>query len=283
MKKLIEGNGVLYVVATPIGNLEDITIRAIEILKNIDIIAAEDTRHTLKLLNHYLIKKPIFSYHEHNKYKVDNKFINLLKEGKKIALVTDAGTPGISDPGEDIIKKAIDNGIAVVPLPGPTALITALVISGLKTDKFIFEGFLPTKKSERKKIFEDLSKERRTIIIYESPHSLRNTLNDILKFLGNRKISISREITKLHEEVIRAEIEYVIDNIEKFKIKGEFVIVIEGSKIKKDENIKFNILRIEDHYEEYIKLGYDKKIALKKVADDRNVSRKEIYNIIFKK
>jgi len=278
-------NGCLYIVSTPIGNLNDITIRALDILKNVDIIAAEDTRHTLKLLNHFSIKKTLISYHEHNKYKVDDKLISKLNEGKNIALVSDAGTPGISDPGEDIIRKAIDKGINVIPIPGPSALVTAVIISGLKTDRFVFEGFLPPKKTDRKKLIEFLKKENRTIILYESPHSLKNTIQELYQILGNRKIAILRELTKIHEEAIRGTFEEVLNLIEEKRLKGEMVIVIEGKENSYDdeESKGLNLLCIEEHFNEYIKLGNDKKEAMKKVANDRGVSKKDIYNILFKK
>jgi 16S rRNA (cytidine1402-2'-O)-methyltransferase len=275
--------GILYIVSTPIGNLKDITKRAIEILNNADIIAAEDTRHTLKLLNHLSIKKPLMSYHEHNKNKVDNKIIEILKQGKNIALVSDAGTPSISDPGFEIIKRANEEEVNVIGVPGPCAAILALTISTLKTDRFVFEGFLPNKKNERKKIIESVKNEDKTVIIYISPHSLKSTLQELFNILGKRKIVLVKELTKVHEEVKIGYIEELLNEIKDNTIKGEYVLLIEG--IEKNENkfIKFNLLSIKEHFNEYIKLGYEKNDSIKKVAKDRCVSKKDIYNLLFKK
>ncbi|CCQ93241.1 Ribosomal RNA small subunit methyltransferase I [[Clostridium] ultunense Esp] len=267
--------GILYICPTPIGNLEDITLRTIRILKEVDLIAAEDTRHTIKLLNHYDIKKPLISYHEHNKKSKGELLIEKLKSGENIALVTDAGMPGISDPGEDLIRLSIEEGIEVIVLPGPTASIAALVISGLPTDKFVFEGFLPSKKRDRIKELERLKSETRTIILYEAPHRLLTLLKDMEKVLGNRQISISRELTKLHEETFRG---YLSEGIEKFetqKPKGEFVLIVKGAEIKEED--LFEGINIKEHIKLYMEEGLSKRDAVKKVAEDRGISRNLVY------
>ncbi|MCF6464342.1 16S rRNA (cytidine(1402)-2'-O)-methyltransferase [Clostridium sp. Cult2] len=267
--------GILYICPTPIGNLEDITFRTIRTLREVDLIAAEDTRHTIKLLNHYNIKKPLISYHEHNKKSKGHLLIEKLKSGINIGLVTDAGMPGISDPGEDIIHLSIENGIEVIVLPGPTASITALVASGFPTNKFAFEGFLPSKKKDRIKELERLKDEKRTIIFYEAPHRVLNLLKDMEKVLGNRQISISRELTKIHEETFRG---YISDGIKKFEIqnpKGEFVLIVKGAEIEKKDI--FENISIKEHLELYIEEGLTKKDAVKKVAEDRGISKNLVY------
>lgn len=267
--------GILYICPTPIGNLEDITLRTIRILKEVDLIAAEDTRHTIKLLNHYNIKKPLISYHEHNKKSKGDLLIEKLKSGQDIGIVTDAGMPGISDPGEDIIHLSIQNGIEVIVLPGPTASIAALVVSGLPTDKFVFEGFLPSKKKDRIKELERLKDETRTIILYEAPHRLLSLLMDMEKVLGNRQISISRELTKIHEETFRG---YISEGIEKFeaqKPKGEFVLIVKGAEIKEED--LFQNISIKEHIKLYMEEGLSKKDAVKKVAEDRRMSKNLVY------
>lgn len=271
MEQKQKGN--LYVVATPIGNLEDITLRAIKTLKEVDLIAAEDTRHTLKLLNHLEITKPMISYHRHNEEIRCENLIKELKEGKNIALVSDAGTPGICDPGEEIIKKCIEEDIKVIPLPGACAMINALIASGISTKEFSFLGFLPLNKKNRKEKIEEIKNSNKTIIIYEAPHKLKNTLNDLSSILEDRKIVLARELTKIHEEYIRATINELIEKAE--NLKGEIVLIIEGNKIK-EEN-KLNNLTLEEHFEFYKKQGLDKKEIIKKIAKDRNVSKNEIY------
>jgi len=274
--------GVLYLCATPIGNLEDITLRCIRILGEVDIIAAEDTRQTLKLLNHLKIRKPLISYHEHNKYEKGMELVELLRSGKKIALVSDAGMPAISDPGEELVRMCIKNNIDIIPLPGPTASLTALIVSGFSTARFCFEGFLPTNKKERRERLEKLSAETRTIILYEAPHRLVDTLIDIRKHLGNRQISVSREITKKFEETIRGDISQIIDIFKERDAKGEFVLIIEGMNEKElvaKEIKKWDNITIEEHIKMYIRQGIDKKEAIKKVAEDRKLPRKEIYKI----
>lgn len=266
-------SGDLYLVATPIGNLEDITLRAIKVLKDVDIIAAEDTRHTLKLLNHLEIRKPLISYHRHNEDIKTTILIDKLLEGKNIALVTDAGTPAISDPGEEVVKQAIKNNIRITPIPGACALINALIVSGFDTKQFSFYGFLPINKKNRKVKFDELKKEKSTIILYEAPHKLLNTLNDILKYLGNVNIVLAKEITKIHEDFIRGKVQDIINNIK--DVKGEFIIVIEPKEIeseKVDEN-----LNLEELYIKYKNQGLEKKEIIKRIAKDKGVNKNEIY------
>ena len=266
--------GTLFVCPTPIGNLEDITLRTLRTLKEVDLIAAEDTRRTIKLLNHYKIKKPLTSYHEHNKWEKGKVLLKKLKNGEKIGLVSDAGMPGISDPGKELIKSSIEENIEVKVLPGPTASITALILSGLPTDKFVFEGFLPSNKKDRIKELERLKKEQRTMIIYESPYRLVSMLKDVNEILGNRQISISRELTKVYEETFRGTVE---EGIKKFKDqkKGEFVIIVEGGEI--EEENPFEKISIKDHIRMYIEEGFSKKEAVKKVALERNLPKNQVY------
>ena len=267
-------SGILYLVATPIGNLEDMTLRAIRILKEVDLILAEDTRNTLKLLNHFEIKKPLVSYHRHNEeIKVDN-LIEKLKKGENIAVVSDAGTPGISDPGEVIVKEAIKNNIEVIPIPGACAGINALIASGLDTKEFVFIGFLPLNKKLRKEKFKEIEKETKTIIVYEAPHKLKNTLEDLKAIVQNRKVVLAREITKIHEEFIRGSIDEIISKSD--NLKGEMVILIEGAKFKEKET-ELDKISLEEHYELYKNQGLDKKEIIKKIAKDRGVSKNEIY------
>lgn len=272
--------GILYIVATPIGNLEDITLRAIRILKEVDLIAAEDTRHTLKLLNHLDISKPMISYHRHNEEVRVEVLIKELKEGKSIAVVSDAGTPGICDPGETIIKKCIEENIKIVPIPGACAMINALIVSGIDTGEFTFLGFLPLNKKNRKNKIEEIKNSNKTIILYEAPHKIKNTLNDLKDILENRKIVIAREITKIHEEYIRGTVENILKIVD--KLKGEMIIIIEkNEKDIKEDN--FNDLTLEEHYELYNKHGFDKKEIIKKIARDRKVSKNEIYKFFIDK
>lgn len=266
--------GILYIVATPIGNLEDITLRAIRILEEVDLIAAEDTRHTLKLLNHLNISKPMISYHRHNEEIRVERLIKELKEGKNIAVVSDAGTPGICDPGEQIIKKCIDEKINIVSIPGACAMINALVVSGINTDEFTFLGFLPLNKKNRKYKLEEIKNSDKTIILYEAPHKLKNTLNDLKNILENRKIVIARELTKIHEEYIRGTIEEILEIVD--ELKGEIIIVIEKNEIKIKEN-DLNNLTLEEHFAFYKNQGYEKKEIIKRIAKDKNVNKNEIY------
>ena len=267
-------SGKIYLVATPIGNLEDITLRALRILKEVDLIAAEDTRNTLKLLNRYEISKPLVSYHRHNEeVKVDN-LINKLKDGQSIAIVSDAGTPGISDPGEVVVKEAIKNNIDVVPIPGACAAINALICSGLDTKEFAFMGFLPLNKKLRKEKLNEIKKETKTLVIYEAPHKLKNTLQDLKEIVEDRKIVLARELTKIHEEYIRGNIDEIIQKSE--NLKGEMIILIEGAK-KQEEQCSLNNLSLEEHYKYYENLGLEKKEIIKKVSKDRGVNKNEIY------
>lgn len=267
--------GILYICPTPIGNLEDITLRTIRILGEVDLIAAEDTRHTIKLLNHYDIKKPLTSYHEHNIKEKGIELIEKLNEGKSIALVSDAGMPGISDPGQELIRQAIDEGIDVIALPGATASITALVISGLPTDKFIFEGFLSSKKGERKKELDKIKEYRKTTIIYEAPHRLINLLEDMVEILEDRKISISRELTKKYEETFRGTAAEALEKFTATGIKGEFVIIVDGNHEEKEiEEIDIGQL-----LEKYISEGFTKKEAVKKVSEETGIAKNLVYKI----
>ena len=267
--------GTLYVVATPIGNLDDITLRAIKILQEVDLIAAEDTRHTLKLLNHLEISKPMISYHRHNEETKSDVLIEKLQEGQNIALVSDAGTPGICDPGEEVIKKCIEIGINVVPIPGACAMINSLICSGIETKEFTFLGFLPLNKKLRKKKLDEIKNANKTVIIYEAPHKLDTTLKDLKNVLSNeRNITLAREITKIHEEFIRGNIDEILENSE--NLKGEIVLVIEGNKECKEENY-LNNLTIEEHFKFYENQGFLKKDIIKKVAKDRNMNKNDVY------
>ncbi|MBZ4646108.1 MAG: rRNA (cytidine1402-2-O)-methyltransferase [Petroclostridium sp.] len=272
--------GTLYLCATPIGNLEDITLRALRILREVDLIAAEDTRQTIKLLNHFEINKPLTSYYEHNKVEKGKYIVEQLLQGKDIALVSDAGTPGISDPGEDLVKLCIQNGITVSALPGPVAAITGLILSGLSTGRFCFEGFLAVNKRNRREHLEAIKNDTRTLIFYEAPHKLTNTLKDMLQILGNRNIAIARELTKKFEEVIRCTIEEAIQKFEQNMPKGEFVLIIEGAnkqQVEEEKQREWAEISIYDHINMYISQGIDRKEALKKVAKDRGLSKREVY------
>lgn len=273
--------GTLYLVATPIGNLEDITLRALRVLREVDIIAAEDTRQTLKLLNHYKIKKTLVSYYEYNKIKKGDYLINRLLKGDNIALVSDAGTPGISDPGEDIVKLAIENGIYITMVPGPVAAITGLVLSGFSAGRFVFEGFLPMNKRARRERILSLKNEVRTIVLYEAPHKLIYTLKDLCSILGNRNIALARELTKKYEQVIRGTIEEAIEKYTVETPRGEFVLLIEGRDEKllmEYELSEWDKISLKEHMEIYLRQGIDKKDAMKKVASDRGISKREVYN-----
>lgn len=267
--------GNLYIVATPIGNLDDITLRAIKILQEVDLIAAEDTRHTLKLLNHLEISKPMISYHRHNEETKSDILIEKLQDGQNIALVSDAGTPGICDPGEEVIKKCIEFGIKIIPIPGACAMINSLICSGIDTKEFTFLGFLPLNKKLRKNKLDEIEKANKTIIIYEAPHKLESTLKDLKQILDeDRHIVLAREITKIHEEFIRGNIDDLIEKSQ--DIKGEIVLIIEGNTNNSDEN-ELNKLSIEEHYKFYESQGFNKKEIIKKIAKDRNVNKNEIY------
>ncbi len=271
-----ENYGVLYLVATPIGNLEDITYRALRILSEVDFIAAEDTRHTLKLLNHFEIQKPMISYYEHNIRERGEKIISRIKEGKCAALVSDAGTPAISDPGEDLVRLCIEEGIRVIPVPGAVAGINALICSGISTKRFSFEGFLSVNKKSRIDHLEAVKDSLYTLIFYEAPHKLLNTLKDMLKYFGNRKITVARELTKKFEEFLYTYIEEAIAHFTENPPKGEFVLIIEGAN-ESEKTSPFDKMTILEHINYYIEQGIDKKEAMKKVATDRNISKRDVY------
>ena len=275
--------GTLYIVATPIGNLEDVTLRAIRTLKEVDLIAAEDTRHTLKLLNHLEISKPMISYYKETEKVKAELLIKKLIEGNNVALVSDAGTPGISDPGEEVIKQAIENEIKIVPIPGACAAISALVGAGVNTKEFVFLGFLSANKKERKEKLEENKNEIRTMVFYEAPHKLLNTLKDIQDILGNRYIVLAKELTKIHEGFVRGKIQKIIEEYIE-PPKGEFVIVVEGAEKGEQEILQdnLNMLSLEKHYEYYQKQGKDKKEIVKQIAKDRKVPKNEIYQCFMK-
>ena len=274
--------GKLYLVATPIGNLEDITLRALKVLKEVDFIAAEDTRHTLGLLNHFEISKPLISYYKQIESTKSTKLVEKLKEGQNIAVVSDAGTPGISDPGEQIVKCAIEEGIEVIPIPGACAFVNALIASGMNTREFAFIGFLSAVKKERKDKLEEIQYETRTLIFYEAPHKLKTTLEDMLEILGNRNIVLARELTKIHEEFIRGKISDILENME--NVKGEFVVIVEGNaQSKKEIELEnLNQMSLEEQYEFYEQQGMNKKEIIKQIAKDRNVNKNEIYQYFLK-
>ena len=267
--------GTLYIVATPIGNLEDITLRALNILKEVDVIAAEDTRQTLKLLNHFEISKPLISYHRHNEDVKSSTLIEKLNNGENIALVSDAGTPGICDPGEEVIKKAIEENINVVPIPGACAMINALIASGIDTNEFCFLGFLPLNKKLRKEKLEEIENSNKTIILYEAPHKMKNTLEDLRKILEDRKVVLARELTKIHEEFLRDNISNLLEKMD--NLKGEMILIIERRKQKQNITNDLNELTLEEHYQYYEKQGLEKKEIIKRIAKDRNVNKNEIY------
>lgn len=274
--------GKIYLVATPIGNLSDISIRAIETLKNADIIACEDTRNTIRLLNHFEIKGHLTSYHEYNKIDKAYELCEKVKEGKNIAFVSDAGMPAISDPGYELVEIAYKEGLEVTVVPGASAVVSALAISGISSRRFAFEGFLPADKNEKKEILTELSQESRTLILYEAPHRLLKTLKELFEYMGNRNIAIVREITKLHEEVLRGKLADIIADYEseKVAIRGEYVLVIEGKSLleKREERRKsFEEISIREHYEKYIAEGMDKKEAMKAVAKDRGIQKRDVY------
>ena len=270
-------SGKLYICPTPIGNLEDITYRTLRVLNEVDLIAAEDTRHSMKLLNHFEISKPLTSYFEHNKDTKGVYLINKLLEGENIALISDAGMPGISDPGEDLIRLAIENNIEVDVLPGASAFVIALVGSGLNTYKFAFEGFLDRDKKLRRSRLEEVKEEERTMIFYESPHRLKDTLKDMLKILGNRKISVNRELTKKYQEVIREDIETVINIFNEKEAKGEFVLIVDGFKGEKTLVNDYSNLNEREYVEALLEDGMSKKDAIKVVCKERKLKKDFVY------
>ncbi|ACL70777.1 16S rRNA (cytidine(1402)-2'-O)-methyltransferase [Halothermothrix orenii] len=269
--------GKLYICGTPLGNLEDISFRAIKTLKEVDLVAAEDTRRTVKLLNYYDISTPLTSYHEHNEEKKSEELINKLEEGQKIALVSDAGMPGISDPGLILIQKVIDRGFKVIPVPGPTAAVSALVVSGFDTDRFVFEGFLPRRGKTREERLKDIKNEKRTIIIYESPHRLKKTLRDLHTYIPERRIALIRELTKVYEEKMYGTPSELLEEATKRKIKGELVIVIEGGVKENQTGRDFGSLSVVDHIKMLMDKGYTKKKAIKEVSRVRGLPKKEVY------
>ncbi|MDY3918991.1 MAG: 16S rRNA (cytidine(1402)-2'-O)-methyltransferase [Candidatus Limivivens sp.] len=275
--------GKLYLCATPIGNLEDITMRVLRTLREVDLIAAEDTRNSIKLLNHFEIKTPMTSYHEYNRIEKAHTLIEKMKEGQNVALITDAGTPGISDPGEDLVRLCYEAGIEVTSLPGACACITALTMSGLGTRRFAFEAFLPSEKKERQQVLEELAGETRTMIIYEAPHRLVRTLRELLDVLGNRPVTVCRELTKKHETAFRSTLEDALHFYEEQEPKGECVLVLEGKsrqQIRQEQQQFWETLSIEEHMEQYLEKGMDRKEAMKQVAKDRGVSKREIYQAL---
>jgi len=277
-----QDQGVLYLVGTPIGNLEDITYRALHILREVDLIAAEDTRHTLKLLNHFKIHKTLLSYHEHNKEQRGTELIELLLQGKNIALVSDAGMPAISDPGYEMVVQAVEQGIKVIPIPGPNAAITALIASGLPTQRFVFIGFLPR---EKKLLHEEVEKYKSsldTLIFYEAPHRIEKTLKALLEIIGDRKMVLIRELTKKHEEFIRGTIKELILYVESSKVKGELTILVEGANkedIQKNEENWWDSYSIIEHVNYYLEKGLSSKEAIKKTSIERDISKREVYQI----
>ncbi|MCF2679145.1 16S rRNA (cytidine(1402)-2'-O)-methyltransferase [Faecalicatena contorta] len=275
--------GTLYLCATPIGNLEDMTLRAIRILKEVDLIAAEDTRNSIKLLNHFEIKTPMTSYHEYNKIEKGHKLVEKLLSGEDIALITDAGTPGISDPGEELVQMCREAGVSVTAVPGAAACITALTISGLSTRRFAFEAFLPTDKKERQAVLKELQEETRTIVLYEAPHRLVKTLGVLKDTLGNRNIRVCRELTKRHETVYEATMEEALAYYEANEPKGECVLVIEGKsreEIREEEQARWEEMSLNEHMAYYEKQGIDRKEAMKCVAKDRGMSKRDVYKAL---
>lgn len=272
--------GTLYLCATPIGNLEDITLRTLRILEEVDLIAAEDTRHSIKLLNHFEIKTKMTSYHEYNRVEKAKVLVKDLLEGKNIALITDAGTPGISDPGEELVKQCLEAGVEVTSLPGACAFVTGLIISGQPTRRFCFEAFLPSDKKQRKMVLDQLIDETRTILIYEAPHHLVKTLEELLETLGNRSMTLCRELTKKHETVFKSTIEEILAYYKENPPKGECVLVIEGKsfdEIKEAKEAQFHKMPLADHMKLYEDQGHSRKDAMKLVAKDRGVGKRDIY------
>ena len=275
--------GTLYLCATPIGNLEDITLRVLRTLKEVDLIAAEDTRNSIKLLNHFEIKTPMTSYHEFNKYEKAEVLIEKLREGMNIALITDAGTPGISDPGEVLVRRVFEEGISVTSLPGAAACITGLTLSGLSTRRFAFEAFLPADKKERQQILKELKEETRTIILYEAPHHLKKTLQELYETLGCRKVSVVKELTKKHETIYQADLEEAVRYYGENEPRGEYVLLIEGKSLeerKQEEQAKWENMELSEHMDFYESQGMDRKSAMKQVAKDRGISKREVYQAL---
>ena len=275
--------GKLFICATPIGNLDDITLRVLTTLKEVDLIAAEDTRHSIKLLNHFDIKTPMTSYHEYNKVEKARYLVEQMKNGVSLALITDAGTPAISDPGEELVRQCYEAGVEVTSLPGPCACVTALTLSGLATRRFCFEAFLPTDKKERQRIWEELKRETRTIILYEAPHRLIRTLEELLENLGDRRLTVCRELTKKYETAFRTTLAAAITYYRENEPKGECVLVLEGldpEVLKQEAADSWLAMPIEEHVERYMSQGMDKKEAMRQAAKDRGISKREIYQYL---
>ena len=275
--------GKLYLCATPIGNLEDMTYRVVRVLQEVDLIAAEDTRNSIKLLNHFEIKTPMTSYHEYNKIEKGHKLVEKMQEGMDIALITDAGTPGISDPGEELVKMCYESGLEVTSLPGAAACITALTLSGLSTRRFAFEAFLPTDKKEKQEVLGELADETRTIILYEAPHRLLKTLRELWESLGDRKITVCRELTKKHETAFQTTFSEAISYYEAHEPKGECVLVIEGKsrkELRQEAIAKWEEMSVEEHMQHYMSQGIEKKEAMKKVAKDRGIGKRDVYQML---
>lgn len=272
--------GQLYLCATPIGNLEDMTFRAVRTLKEVDLIAAEDTRNSIKLLNHFEIRTKMTSYHEYNKVEKARYLVEKMQEGLNVAVITDAGTPGISDPGEELVRQCHEAGITVTSVPGACAAVNALIISGRPTRRFAFEAFLPADKKERREILETLEQETRTVILYEAPHRLLRTLQELCEVMGDRKISLCKELTKRHENVFATTMKEAIAYYENTEPRGEYVLVVEGksfAQIKKESQEEFLNITIEEHMDRYLAQGMDRKQAMKQVAKDRGISKREVY------
>ncbi len=275
--------GKLYLCATPIGNLEDITLRVLNTLKEVELIAAEDTRHSIKLLNHFQIKTPMTSYHEYNKVDKAKYLVRQMEKGINLALITDAGTPGISDPGEELVKQCYEAGIEVTSLPGPAACITALTVSGLETRRFCFEAFLPWDKRERQRILKELKEETRTIVLYEAPHHLVKTLEELYEVLGEREITLCRELTKRYEEAWQTTFSQALEKFSVDEPKGEYVVVIRGKsweELEKEQIRSWERISIKEHMEQYEKQGMDRKSAMKAVARDRGMGKREVYQYL---
>lgn len=276
-------SGILYLCATPIGNLEDMTYRAIRILNEVDVIAAEDTRNSVKLLNHFDIRTPMTSYHHNNRYDKADYLIDLLSEGKNIALISDAGMPGISDPGEELVRKCIDEGITVSPIPGATAGLSALICSGMSTKEFCFEGFLPAEKKDQKKLLEQLKNETRTMIFYEAPHRLLKTLSIFNEYFGNRETAVCKELTKKHETFLYMTLDKAVEYYNENEARGEYVLVVKGmsrKELEEQEQAEFLEMSLDEHMQVYLSKGIDKKEAMKLVAKDRGVSKRDIYRML---
>lgn len=281
----VEMAGILYLVATPIGNLEDMTFRAVRVLKEVDLIAAEDTRNSIKLLNHFEIQTPMTSYHEFNKYEKGRKLVEKLLDGMDIAVITDAGTPGISDPGEELVRMCYEAGVRVSSVPGPAACVTALTMSGLGTRRFAFEAFLPPDKKEREAVLTELETETRTIVMYEAPHRLVKTLKLLAERLGERRITVCRELTKKHETAFLTTISEAVAYYEANDPKGECVLVIEGrsrEEMRQEEQARWEEMSIEEHMEHYLAQGMNRKDAMKQTAKDRGMQKREVYNYLEK-